>query len=617
LQTNRRGSYALGTVDRVPRRKYHSLLTVREPGFGDSLHVLAGTAETLTIGDETYFLHSIQYEHAEWPGGERHLISFDHAPEPAWEYSAGNLTIRRSVHLFHNADAVRITYAVEGVQTPLEFTLQPLLTFRPMHGLTVENPVLDGQVYPDGDGGIVIAPYAALPSLRMSVEGETATWETGGWWHKGVFYSFEDERGYDAYEDYFSPGVFKLMLYQDATFSLLAAAEPVSAEDEAAPVPDIDPLARAAQQYRYATKSGLEGIIAGYPWFGEWGRDTMIALPGICISTGRYDEARAILEGYGSRLANGLIPNVPADSGGAPNTNAIDASLLYVRAVQLLRAAAGPGSTEALMPVVVGVLGAVLAGADKRVRVTPEAEIWVDPGPWAMTWMDALVDGWPVTPRHGFAVDVNALFYNALGFVVDLARESADQATLDRFEPLLNRAGPAFMARFWLRDEGYLADCHNGLVPDRSLRPNQLWALGLPHSPVPQPQAIQALAAVRLALVTPVGLRTLAPSDARYQGRYEGTQRERDLAYHQGTVWPWLIGIYGDAVLRCEGPDALKEALAPIVKRLRQHMDEEACLGQISEVFDGDEPHRPAGAPAQAWSVGEVLRMAGRVHEQA
>ena len=242
-------------------------------------------------------------------------------------------------------------------------------------------------------------------------------------------------------------------------------------------------------------------------------------------------------------------------------------------------------------------------------HVDPQGFLFVDHGPWALTWMDALVDGYAVTPRQGYAIDLNALWLSGLQTVLRWAKKLRPEFA-EKWGEIAKKLSDHFEEKFWLQDQGFLTDTHDGHDPDGQLRPNQLWALALPGVPIQKAHKQRALAAVREKLLTPVGLRTLSPDDPAYQPFYRGSQTERDRAYHQGTVWPWLLGLYADAVTAVEGPDVAREEMMPVLAALSAHLRTEGCIGQLGEVFDGDAPHRPGGAPAQAWSVAEVLRVA-------
>ena len=335
----------------------------------------------------------------------------------------------------------------------------------------------------------------------------------------------------------------------------------------------------------------------------------MIALPGLCLARNEVDKALAILESLAARLVNGLVPNIPQSGDVPPNAESIDASLLFIRATALTAKRTRSRRITALQEVCLDLIERIGEGADPRVHVDAQGFLFVDRGPWALTWMDALVDGWPVTPRQGYAVDLNALWLSGLTTTLRWAKKLRP-AFSEKWGETAKKLSDHFEEKFWLQDQGFLTDTHDGNRPDRQLRPNQLWALSLPGVPVDKAHKKQALAAVREKLLTPVGLRTLSPDDPGYQPFYRGGQSERDRAYHQGTVWPWLLGLYADAVEAIEGPQAAAEEMIPVLAALSAHVRTEGCIGQISEVFDGDAPHRPGGAPAQAWSVAEVLRIA-------
>jgi predicted glycogen debranching enzyme len=375
-------------------------------------------------------------------------------------------------------------------------------------------------------------------------------------------------------------------------------------------------LEQAAEQFWLHGRDGSSAVVAGYPWFGPWGRDTLIALPGLHLAWHDFERTAALLESLLRARVQGLIPNIPALAGETANTSSVDATLLFVRAVQWLGEQEGEDRIARFMPAVCELLEALAEGRDTRMRLDEGIGVWTTRGPWALTWMDAMIDGQPVTPRAGHAVEIDALAYNAVMFAMGYAERSRP-AFVRAFKPRLRDAEARFMQRYWDASRGYLADTFDGHRADTALRPNQLWALALPHRLVPQAAARSALDAVTRELLTPAGLRTVSPQDRAYRGHYGGAQRERDRAYHQGTVWPWLLGIYADAVIATRGADALPPLVAPCFEFFARHLDEEACVGQVSEVFSGDAPHAPGGTPAQAWSVSELFRTHHLVHAGA
>ena len=616
LSVNAGGSFAMGTIDRRPRRKYHSLLTVREPGVGEPVNMVAEVEEWLEVGDERIALHSYNWGSTVEPNGVDYLSRFE--PLPRWTYEFGGVTFTRELWLEDDDDAVWIRYSIEGLTEPVDLRLRPLIRCRPLHELTSANPFMNGELdIQDGESlRVVMHPYQDVPAIIVSLHGALGTFRPDGHWYEGVHYEWERERGYEDAEDLFTPGEFRLNVEQDGSFCIRLGTTPAASHEPQvlSSMPGsrrtfVQELDDAADAYLVRLAGNRTGIIAGYPWFGEWGRDSLIALPGLCLARNQVDEALAILESLADRRENGLIPNIPQSGDVPSNTESIDASLLFIRATALTSKRTRSRRITALQQTCLDLIDRIGDGADPRVHVDPNGFLFVDQGPWALSWMDALVDGWPVTPRQGYAVDLNALWLSGLTTALRWAKKLRPDF-VENWGETTKKLSDHFEEKFWLQDEGFLTDTHNGHHPDGQLRPNQLWALSLPGVPIDKVHKKQALAAVRDKLLTPVGLRTLSPDDPSYQPLYRGGQTERDRAYHQGSVWPWLLGLYADAVEAIHGPEAVTEEMMPVLASLCAHLRTEGCIGQIGEVFDGDAPHRPGGTPAQAWSVAEVLRVA-------
>jgi predicted glycogen debranching enzyme len=617
LTTNRRGSFAMGTIDRCPRRKYHSLLTVREPGVGEPVNMVAELEEWFDVGGgEEIALHSYNWGDAVEPTGVDYLTRFE--PLPRWTYALSGLTVTRELWLEDQADAVWVRYSIEGVTEPVSLRLRPLIRCRPLHELTFANPFMNGEI--DVEHGeslrVVMHPYKNVPALIASLHGVPGGFHADGHWYEGVHYEWERARGYDDAEDLFTPGEFRVRVEHDGAFCVRLGTEPAASHEPQVLSSVLTPhrsfvreLEDAAEAYLVELGGNRTGVIAGYPWFGEWSRDALIALPGLCLARNEVGKALDILESLASRLENGLVPNIPRSGDVPSNAEAIDASLLFIRATALTAKRTRSRRIAALEEACLDLIERIAGGADPRVHVDGQGFLFVDHGPWALTWMDALVDGYAVTPRQGYAVDLNALWLSALQVGLRWAKKLRPEV-VEEWSETTKKLSDHFEEKFWLQDRGFLTDTHDGRLPDGQLRPNQLWALVLPGIPLQKAHKQQALAAVREKLLTPVGLRTLSPDDPAYQPFYRGGQTERDRAYHQGTVWPWLLGLYADAVASIEGADAAREELMPVLAALSAHLRTEGCIGQLGEVFDGDAPHRPGGAPAQAWSVSEVLRVA-------
>ena len=626
LESGRFGSFALGCVDRRLRRKYHALLTVREPGRGDAWNVLADVHEHVTHSDTTTLLCDV----VSGARSDATLVGFSTLPTTLHRYRLGSGAdaphVTRTVRL--EGDQVTLQYRLEGARGPVRLALEPLLRCRALHALTFENPFLDGSCVALGDDVFRMHPYAGMPAVAFRIETERAgerlgslepvRFEQDGTWLTDVHYPWEAERGYDADEHLFCPGRFVVALPGDARVTLSVALEearPVAPPASVTPAGTNgarmrlsfgDKLARAARAYFMQTRAGDTTIVAGYPWFGPWGRDALIALPGLYLASD-FERAAAVLEALLAARVDGLIPNIPALGDFPANMSSVDASLLFARAVQWLGAHAGADRVERFMPGVCELLEAIADARDPRMRFDHGVGVWTVRGPWALTWMDAMVDGQPVTPRAGYAIEIDALAYNAARFATDWA--SAHRGTFARaFRTRLRGAEADFVRRYWDDTRGYLADGHDGERPDIALRPNQLFALGLPERAITGQMARASLEAVSRTLVVPSGLRTLDPGHPRYAGMYAGDQRDRDRSYHQGTAWPWLIGIYADAVLAVQGRAALEARLAPLLTFFAQHLDAQGCIGHVSEIFTAEPPHTPAGTPAQAWSVAEIFR---------
>lgn len=606
----------MGTIDRCPRRKYHGLLTIREPGVGEPLNMVAEVEEWFEAGGERFALHSYNWGNAIEPNGIEYLTRFE--PLPRWTYQFAGLTVTRELWLEDRADAVWIRYSVTGLSKAVDLRLRPLIRCRPIHKLTHANSFLNGEIE-IGDGEslrVTMHPYKDVPDLVTSLHGVAGAFRADGHWYEGVHYEWERERGYDDSEDLFTPGEFRIALEEDGAFCIRLGSTPAASHEPQvlssvlrSRRSFVQELDDAADAFLVELQGDRTGVIAGYPWFGEWSRDALIALPGLCLARNEVDKALGILESLAKRLENGLVPNIPKSGDVPANAESIDASLLFIRATALTAKRTRSRRITALQEACLDLIDRIADGADPRVHVDAQGFLFVDHGPWALTWMDALVDGQPVTPRQGYAVDLNALWLSGLGTALRWAKKLRPEF-VEKWGETARKLSDHFEEKFWLQDQGFLTDTHDGHHPDGKLRPNQLWALALPGIPIDKARKKQALAMVRDKLLTPVGLRTLSPDDPAYQPFYRGGQAERDRAYHQGTVWPWLLGIYADAAEAIDGPNAAAEEMMPVLAALCAHLRTEGCIGQIGEVFDGNAPHRPGGAPAQAWSVSEVLRVA-------
>jgi predicted glycogen debranching enzyme len=631
LEADGLGGFASGTVEDIRTRRYHGLLLhAATPPTGRCLLVNGFEAWIETSG-ERYAITSQRYApDVVYPDGASRITDFRLEPWPTWtlELPQG-IRIEHERCVRHGAPVIVLRWSIRGARAGASLGVRPLLSGRDIHALHRENPAFRFEAR-RSDAGITWQPYADVPGVIAAANGE---YEHAPDWYRNFLYTEERSRGLDDVEDLASPGVFRWRLGGEAPVLVLAAdtaeARTLLAGDTPAVVADClrederdrrgefaAPLDRAADAYVVARGEGRT-IIAGYPWFTDWGRDTFIALRGLCLASGRLDDARRILIEWSGAVSDGMLPNRFADQGDAPEYNSVDASLWYVVVVgEWLESMARAGrrvdepDRRRLDAAVERILEGYVKGTRFGIRADSDGLLAAGVPGVQLTWMDAKVGDWVVTPRIGKPVEVQALWINAL----DVGGKRSPRWLLAR-----DRALDSFRARFWNEGRQCLYDVvdvdHVAGTADPALRPNQVFALGgLPVAAIDGPRARRALDTVEQALWTPLGLRSLAPGEPGYAPRYAGGVRERDGAYHQGTVWPWLVGAFVEAWVRARGgtEQAKAEARERFVASLRDHLHE-AGLGHLPEIADADPPHAPNGCPFQAWSVGELLRLERRV----
>jgi predicted glycogen debranching enzyme len=647
LVTNGIGGYASGTVAGVVTRRYHGLLVSALPApLGRYVmlnHLLERVrlrdGRVLWLGDEDEVARPNAADHRD------HLVEFRlEVGLPVWRYDLGGVTIEKRVLMPYGQNTVHVTYALIDGEEPVRLSLRPSVQFRsydaPLGTSEVATYTLSakGQRY-ELSGG------ANLPTLRLGVRGEQAALTLDERGATAVPYEMEKSRGYDAIGSLWSPGYFRADLRQGHDVTILASTdgwdtveslapqEAAQAEidrrrrllsiagcdDRAGLVPElvlaadqfiIAPAGRAEDAAR-ARAVGEEArtIIAGYHWFTDWGRDTMISLEGLTLCTRRFREAAYILKTFGRYVQDGLIPNMFPDGSREGLYHTADATLWYFHAIERYVQASGDAETlKDLLPTFVDIVEHHLAGTRFGISVDP-ADGLLRQGAegYQLTWMDAKVDDWVVTPRRGKAVEINALWYNALRLLDGWTRLYGVSAHLDLAEQA-SRVRRSFNERFWYEPGGYLFDVIEGEHgDDPACRPNQVFAIALDHPVLDEARWAPVLDVVREKLLTPFGLRSLAPGHPDYKPTYTGDLRSRDAAYHQGTVWTWLIGPYIDAWLKVHPDD--RADVTRFLDGLAPHLSD-ACVGSVSEIFDAEPPYVPRGCVAQAWSVAEVLRTA-------
>ena len=626
LEADGLGGFASGTVGGPRSRRYQALLLVAATPPTGRVALVNGAEAWVKTATGCFALSTQRYApDVFYPDGRDRLVDFAPEPWPTWSFRLEDGTeIVHEVVAVHDQPRTVLRWRRGGGAGPAELVIRPLLSGRDYHGLHRENPAFGFE--PDIDGSrCVWRPYPGLPAVVVAGNG---LYRHEPVWYRNFLYVEEERRGLDCIEDLAAPGSFSFDLAQGAAVMILTAGEcrdgdrgeAVEPTALAAQILDGEarrraafarPLHRAAASY-IARRGKGRTVIAGYPWFADWGRDTFVALRGFMTVPGGLELARAILLEWAGTESRGMLPNRFADDGGTPEFNSVDAALWFVVAAHdfLLAArqappALGEGEEETLRRAMNRIIAGYRQGSRYGIRVDADGLLAAGEPGVQLTWMDAKVGDWVVTPRIGKPVEVQALWLNALRIA------GAGPADLEAYRT----ARDGFQSRFWNHERGYLHDVvdadHVAGRDDPSLRPNQILAVGgLPYQVLGEPFATRVVEAVEVELLTPVGLRSLGPREPAYRPRYEGGRIERDGAYHQGTVWPWLMGPFIEAWLRVRGSTAAakREAATRFLPPLQEGLGR-AGLGHLSEIHDAEEPHLPRGCPFQAWSMGELLRI--------
>ncbi|MCE5282944.1 MAG: amylo-alpha-1,6-glucosidase [Deltaproteobacteria bacterium] len=633
LETDGRGGYASSTLSGCHTRSYHGLqvANLRSP---EGRHVLLSKLEdSFILGNGEFFLTCHRYPDVLFPPGPSCLREFLVGDPLRFSYQAGGTRMKKEVMRLPDGDTVLVRYELESPPEKGRLRLKPFLAFRGFHRLSHENPFFRGRIERI-ENGFRIEPYEGMPPLfiRTSTDSECSPRPL---WYRRFEYDRERERGFEHLEDLFCPGILETPIEAGSAVILVASCT-LSEEDlnslwreeserrrlrrhkEERGAEGFDggdremllALLRAGQQFLITTPSGRPAVIAGYPWFESWGRDTLIALPGLAFRSGHLQEGIAILDEIGRHEREGLLPNFFSADGQPAAYNTVDSSLLYFWTVQELLGATGDWSLiqRLFWPVMKRIVGRFRGGTRFGTAMDGRGLLHAGDRTTALTWMDATVQGVPVTPRNGCAVEINALWYNALRFTDKMGERFGDPVPGCReLIPLVRRS---FRETFWNPQAQCLGDVFYEGALDTAIRPNQIFAVSLPFSPLEPEEQAAVVGTVRSHLLTPCGLRTLAPADPAYRGRYRGSGPERDAAYHQGTVWPWLLGPFGEAAIRVAvDRNREREALMNHLRIFLSGHLTEAGIGSVSEVFDGDPPHWPGGCIAQAWSVAELIRL--------
>ena len=640
LDTNGLGGYASSTILSCNTRKYHGLL-VANLRMPKGRHVLLSWMEdAVVLREKEFFLSCCQYPGFFFPREKQILKEFSLDYCPSFTYEADGMRIRKAIMMIHEEDRVLIRYEVQDCQTPGLLRLRPFIAFRGYHALTKENVFLQTETFP-AEKGFRLRPYDGMPPFVLQTNTE-AKFLPSPLWHNNFEYKQEEKRGFDWHEDLFCPGALEIPM-EKGSVVIISASTDVSREtleetwmkektrrmrdasrDEKIAEKfeheedrlNVRNLIASGRQFLISSPTGRPAIIAGYHWFGDWGRDTLISLPGITFLSGRSEEGVAILNSLGAYEKDGLLPNYFSDDETDNAYNTVDTSLWYFWAIQQMLKYTGDIDVirDQLWPVMKRILKGYMDGTAFNIHMGENGLLHAGDKDTHITWMDATVKGTPVTARWGYPVEINALWYNAVCVAEELGKLFDDRE--HSFRDLIPRIRKSFVDTFWIEKEAYLGDVFRDGILDGAVRPNQILAVSLPYSPLDADKWKGVVDKVKKHLLTPVGLRTLSPEDKNYKGRYEGDGLTRDAAYHQGTAWPWLIGQFGEAYIRAaEDKRAAKTFLRDYMRTfIRQHMPE-AGIGCISEIFDGDAPHRPNGCISQAWSAAGLISLYMLLHD--
>lgn len=671
LLTNNRGGYASSTIVGCNTRRYHGLLIGSLNPPVNRIMALANYLEMVILKTqhsgasatsddserafakqnmaqngcygEVFNLSTFEFSDKFAPAGYGFIKQFRRDIGVHFDYELPALELTKSIYLLPETDTVAVLYNFTDVRSSVEFVLRPLIGLRDFHILQKSYASLCARQLGDG----LLIHHDVPHSCGLLLSCPDAKFEKDQQWWFNFVYRQDKQRGQDFNEDLWTPGFFKCCiekpveivcwaslcnhrkLQQPSNWDIQEVCNDLrrhqSSVIAAAKSKDKKLMTLCLAADQFVTKRQTNNIehksaqkipsrttiLAGFPWFADWGRDAFISLPGLLLSTGRFEKARSVLTTFARAVDDGMIPSRFDDHSDTAYFNSVDTSLWFVNAAFQYLNATGNSKTfeEQLLPTICWIIDSYQQGSRFGIHADNDGLITAGDQASQLTWMDAKYQGIAFTPRCGKAVEVNALWYNSL-CVLSQFYTGRNTQNEKHYESMAKRVADSFRELFWNESKSYLNDC---ILPDGSvdetLRPNQIYAVSLTFSPLQTDQQKLVVDVVQKNLLTPYGLRTLNTQDNRYKGKYTGPQQHRDQAYHQGTVWPYLIGPFIEAYLKVNGSNRkTKKEAAEFIKPLLKHLSEDACLGQICEVFDGDAPHKPGGCIAQAWSVAELIR---------
>ena len=632
LETNGLGGWSGSTIIGCNTRRYHGLLVAATKPPTERMNLLSKLDETIVMGEERFELSCNQYDHIITPNGKEYLKSFQKDFFPAWFYEVGGIKIKKTIAMVHGENTVVILYEVQKAEAPFKMEFLPLISAKGYHSLqhASTNIWWDTQF----ENGIFHnKPFEQAPDIFISIPG--ASYQHNPSWFYNFNLAVEKYRGQDFQEDLFNHGTLTVELKEGDSIGIIISTENPNGRN-ADDLFELEKqrrlgllqlgnqttnteinlsieqiLSLAADQFIVKRGENLKTVIAGYHWFTDWGRDTMISLPGLCLSTGRFEDAKKIIAAFANNISMGMLPNRFQDNNEPPEYNNVDGTLWYFIAIKKYLDATGDKDfvLDQILPVLKDIIDWHFKGTRYNIHADDDGLLYAGEIGQQLTWMDARIGNWVVTPRMGKPVEIQALWYNALKIFSELLVMNNQSSDADIVELSALKTKESFEKKYWNEELNYLYDnIDEHGVPDSSLRPNQLFAFGLCYPILYDAEKAKSiLNKVEDKLYTPVGLRSLSPEDPNYIAIYGGDVFHRDSSYHQGTVWSWLLGPYVDAIMKIR--DIGYERYArKLIENFAYHLNE-ACIGSVSEIFDADMPHNPRGCVAQAWGVAEVLRV--------
>ncbi|MDY3979343.1 MAG: amylo-alpha-1,6-glucosidase [Tidjanibacter sp.] len=613
LSTNRTGGYMSTTIVCCNTRKYHGLMVCpKDDNSEESYVLLSSLDETVIQHDQSFNLALHRFPGTYFPRGHKYIVDFDYNPTPTITYRVGGVLLKKEIlwrqHTNHSRLLIR--YTLLEAASPTTLRLRPFLAFRNKHALSHANMYANGHSW-EVNGGVKCRLYDEFPYLFMQCSDPKTEFVAAPDWYYNFEYAEEYNRGYESHEDLLSTGYFEVELKKNKPLVFSASLDEIDPKmlheafdkelSTRNPKSDYLSMLRHSAHQFIVRRNNQSEVIAGYPWFGSWGRDTFISLPGITLAQGDVQACLDVLDSMMLKMQDGLFPNV------GTAYNSVDAPLWFIWDLQQLEHHIGRTEVwNRYGEKVKEVLEAYRRGIPPVVALHDNGLIWASHPSYAMTWMDACVDGKPVTGRDGYQVEINSLWYNAVCYALEVAAERGDKKFVREWRHLPALTKESFLDKFWL-DDGYLADYVNAREANVAIRPNQIIACSVDYKMLSIVQQESVEDVVKRHLLTPKGLRTLSPRNAEYKGRYEGDQATRDSAYHQGTVWVWPLEHYVKAKFDVQGAGYVDKA-AEILAGFEEDMSTYG-IGSIAEIYEGDPPHSPRGAISQAWSVGAVLRI--------